>query len=211
MYNHLLSNITKCQPGFRPNDSVTNQLISLVNSIQSSLDNKLEVRSVYLDISEAFDKVLHEGLLFKLKQNGIEGNLLVLLKNYLSNRKQRVVINGAASEWGETEAGVPQGYVLGPLLFLIYINDLENGTKSQIKFFADDTSLFSIVHDADLTADDLNHDLNNISEWAFTWKMCFNPDPSKLEVIFSHKTGKQNIPKIYFNNVEVKRVPEHKH
>ena len=215
MYNHLLSNnlITKNQSGFRPNDSVTNQLISLVNSIQSSLDNKLEIRSVYLDISKAFDKVWHEGLLFKLKQNGIEGNLLVLLKNYLNNRKQRVVINGAELEWGEIEACVPQGSVLGPLLFLIYINDPENGMKSQIKFFADDTSLFSIVHDADLTADDLNHGLNIISEWAFNLKMGFNPDLSKqaVEIIFSHKTGKQNIPKIYFNNVEVKRVPEHKH
>ena len=159
MYNHLLSNnlITKHQSGFRPNDSVTNQLISLVNSIQSSLDNKLEVRSVYLDISKAFDKVWHEGLLFKLEQNGIEGYLLVLLKNYLSHRK-RVVINGGESEWGEIDASVPQGSVLRPLLFLIYINDLKNGIKSQINFFADDTSLFSFLHDADLTADDLNHD-----------------------------------------------------
>ena len=125
------------------------------------MDNKLEVRSVYLDISKAFDKVWHEGLLFKLEQNGIEGNLLVLLKNYFSNRK-RVVIYGAESKWGEIEAGVSQSFVLGPLLFLIYINDLENGIKSQINFFVDDTSLFSIVHDADLTADNLNHDLNII-------------------------------------------------
>ena len=144
MYNHFISNnlITENQSGFRPNDSVTNQLISLVNSIHSSFDDKLEVRSVYLDMSKAFDKVWHEGLLFKLKQNGIEGNLLGLLRNYLRNRKQRVVINGSESEWGEIESGVPQGSVLGPLLFLIYINDLEDGIKSQIKFFADDTSIF---------------------------------------------------------------------
>ena len=95
-----------------------------------------------------------------------------------------MVINGAESE-GEIEAGVPQGSVLGPILFLIYINDLENGVKSQIIFFADDKSLFSTVHD--LTADDLNHDLNIISEWAFNWKMSFNPDLNKQagEVIFS--------------------------
>ena len=136
MYNHLLSNnlITKKQSGFLPNDSVTNQLISLVNSIQSSLDNKLEVRSVYLDISKAFDKAWREDLLFKLKQNGIEGNLLVLLKNYLSNRKQRVDINGDESEWGEIEAGVPQGSVRGPLLFLICINDFENGKSLKLNF-----------------------------------------------------------------------------
>ena len=116
-----------------------------MESIHSSLDIKLEVRSVYLDMSKAFDKVWHEGLIFKLKQNGIDGKLLGLFESYLCNRKQRVVINGSESVWGKIDAGVPQGSVLGPLLFLIYINDLEDGIKSQIKFFADDTSLFSIV------------------------------------------------------------------
>ena len=107
MYNHFTSNnlITKNQSGFRPNDSVTNQLICLVNSIHSSLDINLDVRPVFLDISKAFDKVWHEGLLFKLKQNGINGKLLNLLKSYLPNRNQRVLLN------------VPQGSVLGPLLF----------------------------------------------------------------------------------------------
>ena len=98
-------------------------------------------------MSKAFDKVWHEGLIFKLKQNGIEGKLLNLFKNYLTNRKQRVVLNGIESNWGEIKAGVPQGSVLGPLLFLVYINDLEEGIKSNVKFFADDTSLFSIVQD----------------------------------------------------------------
>ena len=85
-------------------------------------------------MSKAFDKVWHDGLLFKLQRNGIEGQLLQLFKSYLSNRKQRVVINGFESEWGLIEAGVPQGSVLGPLFFLIYINDLENGIISNVKF-----------------------------------------------------------------------------
>ena len=136
LYNHLVTNnlITTNESGLRPNDSVTNQLIFLVESIHSSLDIKLEVRSVYLDMSKAFDKVWHEGLIFKLKQNGIDGKLLRLFESYLCYRKQRVVINGSESVWGKIDAGEPQGSVLGPLLFLIYINNLEDGIKSQIKF-----------------------------------------------------------------------------
>ena len=139
MYNHLISNnlLTKNQSGFRPGDSVTNQLIFLVDKMHSSLD--IKVRSIFLYMSKAVDKVWHEGLLFILR---INGKLINLLKSYLSNRKQGVLINGSESNWGKIESGVPQGSVLGRLLFLIYINDLEIGIKSHIKFFADDTSLF---------------------------------------------------------------------
>ena len=173
----------------------------------------MEVRSVFLDMSKAFDKVWHEGLLFKLQQNGIKGDLLDLLKSYLSSRKQRVLINGFESEWGEIESGVPQGSVLGPLLFLIYINDLEKGIKSQINFFADDTSLFSIVQDPTVSAHELNNDLKLISRWAHQWKMSFNPDPTKqaVQVLFSRRIKKVDHPPIYFNDIEVKTVNEHKH
>ena len=161
MSNNL---ITKNQSGFRPGDSTINQLIDLVNDIHKSFDHpkSLEVRAVFLDISKAFDKVWHDGLLFKLEQNGVSGSVLNLLRSYLINRKQRVVLNGSSSEYYPIESGVPQGSVLGPLLFLVYINDLENYVKSKIKFFADDTMLFSIVHDLNLSAYDLNHDLDMI-------------------------------------------------
>ena len=157
LYNYLTDNklLTKNQSGFRPGDSCTNQLLSLVHEIHESFDRNLEVRSIYLDMSKAFDKVWHEGLIFKLEQNGIDGKLLNLFKNYLSNRKQRVVLNGMESNWGDIRAGIPQGFVLGPLLFLIYINDLEEGIESHVKFFADDTSLFSIVMDPTTSADKL--------------------------------------------------------
>ena len=116
-------------------------------------------------------------------------------------RKQRVVLNGQHSSWTNVEAGVPQGSILGPLFFLIYINDLSDGLTANPKLFADDTSLFSVIHNINSTANDLNSDLMKISNWAFQWKMRFNPDPKKQaqEVIFSRKINKTDHPPLYFN------------
>ena len=166
-------------------------------------------------MSEAFDKVWHDGLLFKLQRNGIEGQLLQLFKSYLSNRKQRVVIISFEYEWGLIEAGVPQGSVLGPLLFLIYINDLGNGITSNFNFFADDTSLFSIVTNPTWSVFELNSDLKVIENWAYQWKMLFNPDPNKqaIGMLFSRNRADQNLPPLFFNNVHVGlvSVSDHKH
>ena len=151
--------ISKDQSGFKPGDSCINQLLSTTHEIYKSFDDGLEVRSVFLDISKAFDKVWHEGVIFKLKQNGISGDLLNILTDFLSNRKQRVVLNGQVSTWTSVNAGVPQGYILCPLLFLIYINDLSDNLSSNVKLFADDTSLFSVIHDINISAGELNEDL----------------------------------------------------
>ena len=135
------------QSGFRPGDSTVNQLIYIVHKIHEALDSGNEVRMVFLDISKAFDKVWHKGLIFKLKTIGVKGPLLNWIASYLSQRKQRVVINGQSSDWGDIEAGVPQGSVLGPLLFLIYINDITTNLQSNCFLFAFDSSLFQIVSD----------------------------------------------------------------
>ena len=204
LYSYLTTNglITNNQSGFRPGDSTTNQLLFLTNEIHECFEqkNSIELRAVFLDISKAFDKVWHEGLLFKLQQNGINGNLIRFFESYLQNRQQRVVLDGFSSEYTRVSAGVPQGSVLGPLLFLLYINDLETGIKSKIKFFADDTMLYSLVNDPVSSASDLNDDLELIHLWASQWKMQFNPDPTKqaVEVIFSSKRKKAIHPPLSF-------------
>ena len=127
----------------------------------------LDVRSVYLDISKAFDRVWHDGLIYKLKRCGVSGEFLSLIQSFLKDRKQRTVLNGQNSSWGDISAGVPQGSILGPLFFLVYIKDLTADLKCNVKLFADDTSLFTVVKDSNTAANDMNHDLELISQWAY--------------------------------------------
>ena len=187
----------------------------MIDTIHYSFDAcpTLEVRAVFMDISKAFDKVWHNGLIFKLKQNGVSGLLLKLLEDYLTNRKQRVVLNGESADFEDIISGVPQGSVLGPLLFLVYINDLEENIKSQIRFFADDTMLFSIIKNPAITANDLNQDLETIRRGAYKWKLEFNPDRTKqaTELLFSHKIKAPIHPTLYFNGDPVTKVDKHKH
>ena len=204
MYDFLTENdlLSPNQSGFRSGDSCINQLLSINHEILNAFDKGLEVRGIFLDISKAFDKVWHDGLIFKLRQNGISGDIINILQDFLRNRKQRVVLNGQFSSWADVNADVPQGSILGPLLFLTYTNDLSDGLKSECKLFADDNSLFS-VDNINTWASDLNEDLEKIGNWAFKWKMNFNPDSDKQaqEIIFS----------IYFDNRPLKSTQTHKH
>ena len=161
----------------------------ITHDIYQSLDQGYEVRGVFLDIPKAFDKVWHKGLIHKLKQNGIGGPLLKISTDFLNSQKQRVVLNGQHSSWSNVLAGVPQQSILGPLLFLVYINDLFDGLQCNPKLFADDTLLFATVHNIKKATNDLNNDLTKIKKSAFQWKMNFNPDISKQahEVVFPSK------------------------
>ena len=164
---------------------------------------------IVCDISKAFDRVWHRGLLFKLKQNGINGLLLDWIENYLSHRTQKVFIGSSMSNLKYTSAGVPQGSVLGPLFFLVYVNDIIENLLSISRLFADDTSLaFTSSNLQDLEGI-LNHDLQIISAWAKQWLVDFNPN--KTEAILF--TLEQNIdpPLLLFDQTQVKFVDHHKH
>ena len=201
---------TCCQSGFMPGDSTVNQLTYLYNTFCSALDKGLEVRVIFFDISKAFDKVWHKGLLFKLERAGIRGNLLRWLSDYLSDRRQRVVIPRAFSSIAKIQAGVPQGSIIGPLCFLVYINDIVSDIGSNINLFADDTSLFLIIDTLNASAIQLQSDVNRISKWADTLLVNFNPAKSE-SLVMSRKRPKPLHPSITMANSIIPSVDCHKH
>ena len=161
--HHLLSDVNS---GFKPNDSAINRLLAILESIHKGFDESKDSIFISLDISKAFDRVWHEGLIFKLKQNGISGSLLAWFQSYLTNRRQKVVIAGSSSSYKPVQAGVPQGSILGPLLFLIYSNDMTSGLRSDVHQFADDINLVQTFSDPVKAVNDLNHDLDQLHLWA---------------------------------------------
>ena len=171
--------------GYRKKDSTANQLIYIVNNIYKSLDNQEECAMVFLDQSKAFDRIYHEGLKVKLKSMGINGPLFDLICNYLDERKLRVAVDGSKSRWFKTTAGVPQGSILGPLLFLIYINDIVEDLECEIYLYADDAVLTTSfnMNDTEQSFERLNRDLEKLSTWAETWFMSFNPTKTKYMVV----------------------------
>ena len=204
--------ISMHQSGFTPGDSTVHQLVYLYNTFCKALNDKKDIRIVFCDQSKAFDRVWHQGLLYKLECIGITGDLLSWFRSYLHNREQRVIIHGSSSKWGKIPAGVPQGAFLGPLTFLIYINDITENIKSNIKLFADDTSLYvTIDEDAVTATNQLNEDLSQISKWADTWLVKFNASKSKaLTVTLKRNLANIELP-LSFNNTTLETVDKHKH
>ena len=202
--------ITCLQSGFVPGDSTVNQLVDIYNTFCKALDEGLEVRAVFCDISKAFDRIWHKGLLFKLKRAGINGLLLDWLTDYLTIRKQKVVIPGGTSDLEFVKAGVPQGSILGPLLFLLYINDIVLDIQSCVRLCADDTSLNIIVDNPINAAGILNADLETIHLWAGKWLVKFNPAKSE-SLLVSGKTNRNVHPPLIMNTEYINEVQHHKH
>lgn len=164
---------------------------------------------VFCDVSKAFDRVWHKGLIFKLKQLGIDGELLAWISNYLYNRQQRAVIKSCKSDYKRTNAGVPQGSVLGPLLFLIYVNDISESLLSLTRLFADDSSLFYSATSIFDIEGIINSDLQVLTNWAKQWLVNFNP--LKTEAILFTMKQFANFPNLIFNNTVIQFVNHHKH
>ena len=212
LYNHLRDNnlLSSLQSGFIPGDSTVNQLTYLYNTFCQALDSGKEVRAVFCDVSKAFDRVWREGLFLKLKAAGVTGKVLAWFKSYLSDRKQRIILPGVTSDWAYICAGVPQGSILGPLLLLLFINDIGLDIGSNIRLFADDTSLYIIVDNPITAANCLNIDLGRISKWAATWLVAFNPTKTE-SLLISRKLNKLNHPPIIMQNLQISDVEFHKH
>ena len=172
MESHLNENnlITESKHGFRNGKSITTNLIESVDIITKSLNNNEFVDAIYLDFEKAFDTVPHYRLVTKLKAYGISGKLLNWIESFLLNRQQRVSHNNYTSDWREVLSGVPQGSVLGPLLFTIYINDMPELAVTPIKLFADDTKLFG----KSTSSQDTQYDLNKLASWSDSWLQRFN-------------------------------------
>ena len=162
------------QHGFRQQHSCETQLITTVDDLVRSLKDNQQVDMLILDFSKAFDVVGHRRLMGKLWHYGIRGDTHRWMQNWLTGRSQRVVVEGEASESVPVVSGVPQGTVLGPLMFIMYINDIADGTDSSVRLFADDALLYRVV-DGTKSQSRLQWDLNQMSRWAREWQMDFNP------------------------------------
>ena len=198
---HLQKNkiLSELQHGFRSGHSCESQLIITMNDLLEAWNDKDQVDMIILDFSKAFDMVPHQKLLHKLRNYGVDGKLNVWIEQFLSNREQRVLVDGEFSNYDKVLSGVPQGTVLGPLLFLCFINDLPEHVKSQIRLFADDCLLYRRIKKA-LDLQLLQEDLEALEKWAETWGMRFNA--TKCYVMSLHRQQKP-LTKFYQLNGEI--------
>ena len=205
LQSYLLTNnlISSKQFGFRPGHSTADLLNILSQKLNNSLDISDEVCIIALDIKGAFDKVWHKGLLAKLGSKGVSGKLLSWLQNYLSDRSIKVVLSGQASETAAINASVPQGSILGPLLFSVFIDDLVDACENDLYLFADDSNLSAPIKSGDCNTVEasLNRDLQRMKAWADKWKITFEPSKCKTMVMSRKRTpSKLNL---FFGNYKL--------
>ena len=171
--------IKDTQHGFRKGRSCLTNLLEFLDIATNSFDEGKQLDVSYLDFSKAFDKVPHKRLVLQLKAHGIRGEVLNWIEQWLFGREQRVMLNGCKSAWKQVISGVPQGSVLGPLLFIIFVNTIENGIDSKVLKFADDVKLFRTIESGE-DQDAFQSDLDRIFKWSEDWQMKFNLKKCKI-------------------------------
>ena len=191
LQNYMESNnfFSECQHGFRKHRSCVTQLLEVMNDFTKLLDSGNNIDVLYLDFSKAFDTVPHERLLAKLKSYGISNNVHLWIKSFLSDRKQRVRVNNSYSDFSPITSGIPQGSILGPVLFIIFINDLPDHVKSGCKIFADDTKIYNSTDKSEV----IQGDIDALINWSKTWQLKFNVQKCNVLHI-----GKSNNNEDYF-------------
>ena len=195
--------------GFKKNDSAINQLLKIVHQIYVDINDGKDTCLVFLDVSKAFDKVWLDGLLFKIKQLGIVGKLFDWLKAYISGRQQKVVLNGVQSNIRHVTASVPQGSILGPLLFLIYVNDITENMECTVNLFADDTSVQQRINNAN-SFDIVNRDLQRLTSYGVHWLVKFNATKTDYMIV-SKKRNRPNHPNLILNGEIISESENHTH
>ena len=210
LYEYLMEHnlLIEHNSGFKKNDSTINQLLKLIHQIYTDLNEGKDTCLVFLDVSKAFDKVWIDGLLFKIKQLGIVGPLFNWLRSYVSGRHQKVVLNGCQSTICSLTAGVPQGSILGPLLFLIYVNDITKNMECTINLFADDTSVQKRIDNA-ASFDIVNRDLQRLTSYGAQWLVKFNA--VKTDYMITQKPICPYHPNLILNGETISESENHTH
>ena len=214
IYSRLIKYIDKSnilykyQYGFRKKHSTEHALIELIDQIRSSFGDRQMTCRIFIDLSKAFDTVNHKILLHKLEHYGIRGKALELFKSYLENRKQYVQIDNCKSNTRPITCGVPQGSVLGPLLFLLFINDLPMCCpEGKTRLFADDTTIFYHSNNINDIISKGKIIMTQLTTWFKSNKLTLNADKSSFTIFRSSKKSIPNLPdKIKFMNHEINRT-----
>ena len=211
LLKYLQKNSLIChqQAGFLPCQSTVTQLCSLIHEWQMALDRGENIETVFLDLSKAYDRVSIPGLIFKLSRAGFSQDALQWFSSFLTRRQQRVQVNGSYSSWETVKSGIPQGTVLGPTLFLIFINDLPECLSNKSALFADDTTSYAMGKDSRHICSTLSLDMEKATDWAKTWGMLFNAE--KSEHLPITRSGNSNSHRVDMENITIPKVTTHKH
>ena len=204
VFKNICDQITRVQHGFMPNRSCLSNLMESFDVINDMLANGESVDIFYLDFQKAFDTVPHYRLIEKLKSFGLCSGLLNVISDFLANRTFKVVVGNSSSDSCKVTSGIPQGSVLGPLLFLLYINDLPECILNRVSLFADDLKMFG----KSTEKDSIQTDLDQLVSWQNTWLLYFNTTDHKCKVLHVGANNPQN--KYHLGEVELPKIESEK-